>query len=95
MNQGQRQFIISKINKYYKQLKIANSDYIISIASTITLFFMMAYQIKRGSTSYLEIFSFLGAVSLIFTMLNISRKQIIEIRIIQLKEQLNFTKKKK
>lgn len=95
MSQEQRKFIIRKIKKYYKELKTANSDYFISIASTIMIFLMMAYQIKRGSTSYIEIFFLLGAVSLIFTMLNISKKHIIEMRIIQLKEQLNFSKWKK
>lgn len=93
MNQGQRKFIIRKINKYYKELKTANSDYFISVASTIMVFLIMAYQIKHGSTSHIEIFFFIAAVSLIFTMLNISRKSILEIRIIQLKEQLKLNKK--
>ncbi len=95
MNQGQRKFIIRKINKYYKELKTANSDYFISVASTIMVFLIMAYQIKHGSTSHIEIFFFIAAVSLIFTMLNISRKSILEIRIIQLKEQLKLNKNKK
>ncbi len=95
MNQGQRKFIIRKIKKYYKELKIANSDYFISVASTIMIFLMMAYQIKHESTSYIEIFFFIAAVNLIFTMLNISRKSILEIRIIQLKEQLKSDGNKK
>lgn len=92
MNQ---KYIIKKIKKYYRELKIANSDYFISIISTIMVFLMIAYQIKHGATSYLEIFFFIGAVTLIFTMMNITRKHIIEIRIIQLKEQLNLIKNKK
>lgn len=95
MNQGQRKFIIRKINKYYKELKTANSDYFVSVASTIMVFLMMAYLIKRGITSHIEIFFFIAAVSIIFTMLNISRKSILEIRIIQLKEQLKLNKNKK
>lgn len=95
MNQGQRKFIIRKIKKYYKQLKIVNSDYFVSIVSTIMIFLMMAHQIKYGSTSHIEVFFFLAAVSLIFTMLSISKKSILEIRIIQLKEQLNLMKRKK
>lgn len=95
MNPDQRRIINRKIKKYYKQLKMANSDYLISVASDILIFLIMAHQIKRGSTTHIEIFFLIGVVSLIFTMLNISRKSILEIRIIQLKEQLNLNKYKK
>lgn len=95
MSLDQRRIINRKIKKYYKQLKTANSDYLISVASDILIFLIMAHQIKRGTTTHIEIFFLIGAVSFIFTMLNISRKSILEIRIIQLKEQLNLDKYKK
>ncbi|MCI9434429.1 MAG: hypothetical protein HFI86_04005 [Bacilli bacterium] len=95
MSPDQRRIINRKIKKYYKQLKTANSDYLISVASDILIFLIMAHQIKRGTTTHIEIFFLIGAVSFIFTMLNISRKSILEIRIIQLKEQLNLDKYKK
>ncbi|MCI8777864.1 MAG: hypothetical protein HFI87_01800 [Bacilli bacterium] len=95
MSPDQRRIINRKIKKYYKQLKTANSDYLISVASDILIFLIMAHQIKRGTTTHIEIFFLIGAVSFIFTMLNISRKSILEIRIIQLKEQLNLNRYKK
>lgn len=95
MSSEQRRIINRKIKKYYKQLKTANSDYLISVASDILIFLIMAHQIKQGATTHIEIFFLIGAVSFIFTMLNISRKSILEIRIIQLKEQLNLSKYKK
>ncbi len=95
MNQEQRKIINRKIGKYYKQLKMANSDYLISVASDILIFLIMAHQIKQGATTHIEIFFLIGSVSLIFTMLNISRKSILEMRIIQLKEQLNLNRYKK
>ncbi len=95
MDYRQRKFIIQRIKKYYKVLKIVNSDYFISIASTIMIFLMIAYQIKHGSTAYIEVFFFLAAVSIIFMMTNISKKSVLEIKIYHLKEQLNLNKHKK
>ena len=85
MSPDQRRIINRKIKKYYKQLKTANSDYLISVASDILIFLIMAHQIKRGTTTHIEIFFLICFFLFIFKIINIYINYILEIRIIQLK----------